>query len=607
MENVNDQIQKLKSQTESIVQLVDLGDVYLQKNDKLEARHYYQMAIEKYPQDPSGHAKMGAFTLLNGEAEEANSFYAQAVRLDSSNAENWLGYAKTHLSLNGLTRAEEYIEKALNLKPEDIEILFYAGVVKLQLHNLFYARKYLEQAVKDRNYKLYGKVKFYMSVLNAMQGRFDKALEDLGAIKDIADFNSINHPNGFAYQNNLAMVKLQLGNAETATSILKNIAENSSIKKASTWTNLGIVYWTQDKIPEATEAFEKAHSLDSEAWPWISELKDYVATGAEGLAKKLDGLMKENPDGQNIGIYLGCVIPNRFPFIDVATRHVLNAFKIGVKELEGAGCCPAPGVFRSFDIETWLTLAARNITISEDMNRDLMTMCNGCYGTLNDVNTELIHDKVKRDTVNSHLKKVGKEFKGSVAVKHILDVLYNDIGPKEIKKRIVHQFKGLKVAVHYGCHLLKPTHNKPWAESFEVPSFFDEIVELTGAKSVPYKEKLMCCGAGGGVRGSEKEISLDFTREKLENMRDAGIDIIVVCCPFCHLQFDLGQMEVSSIFKDQISGSFKYPVVYITQLLGLAMGLDPYVLGVLKTPKTKGLPPFNPMEPMFTKLIKKLE
>ncbi len=100
-----------------------------------------------------------------------------------------------------------------------------------------------------------------------------------------------------------------------------------------------------------------------------------------------------------------------------------------------------------------------------------------------------------------------------------------------------------------------------------------------------------------------KEVSVDFTREKLTNMRDAGVDAIVVCCPFCLLQLDLGQTEVNNLFKDQIGEPFQIPVIYITQLLGLAMGMDPYKLGFLKTPKVKGVPPYVPFESIFTQYL----
>ena len=85
------------------------------------------------------------------------------------------------------------------------------------------------------------------------------------------------------------------------------------------------------------------------------------------------------------------------------------------------------------------------------------------------------------------------------------------------------------------------------------------------------------------------------------NMRNAGVDAVVLCCPFCALQFDLGQTECNNTFKDQIGKLFQIPILYITQLLGLAMGMDPYKMGILKTPKVKGVPPYVPFEPIFTK------
>jgi len=375
---------------------------------------------------------------------------------------------------------------------------------------------------------------------------------------------------------------------------------------ASIWINLAMIYWSQDKTQQNLSALRNAYKIDPNSWPWIKELEEYLKTGQDGLKEKIQGLLKENPNGKNVAMFLGCVIPNRYPFIDAACRHVLNAVKVGVVELEGAGCCPAPGVFRSFDINTWRVLGARNITIAEDLERNMCIMCNGCYGTLNDVNTQLKEKKKKRDYVNDKLKEIGREFKGTINTDHILWTLYNDVGMKEIKNKIVNKLD-YNIAIHYGCHLLKPIHNKPWKDSFETPSFFDDIMELTGAKSIPHQDKMMCCGAGGGLRGSVKQVADDFTRDKMESYRSAGVDMVVDCCPFCHLQLDLGQVGINTDFKDKIEENFNLPVVYFTQLLGLGMGLDPYRLGLLRTPQPKGIPPFIPVVPIFTKFIDKID
>jgi heterodisulfide reductase subunit B len=303
------------------------------------------------------------------------------------------------------------------------------------------------------------------------------------------------------------------------------------------------------------------------------------------------------------GFFLGCVIPNRYPMIERSIRDVFDELGAELLDLLGASCCPAPGVFRAFHIPTWLVIAARNISLAEELGVSPLTGCNGCYGTLRDAWYDLEHNPEEKKHVNELLAKVGREYKGTFEPKHVVQALYLDMGLDYLKDRIKYKFKDLKVAVHYGCHIVKPSDKRPWKGEYEMPTFLDEIVEITGAKSIPYKDKFMCCGAGGAVRTAVREVAADFTREKLVNMRDAGADIIINCCPFCHLQLDLGQVEVNNYYKDIIGDPFKIPVIYITQLLGVAMGMDPNRLGLIKNHDLKGVSPFIPIEP-FLNMVK---
>ncbi|HSO25771.1 MAG TPA: CoB--CoM heterodisulfide reductase subunit B, partial [Methanobacteriaceae archaeon] len=225
------------------------------------------------------------------------------------------------------------------------------------------------------------------------------------------------------------------------------------------------------------------------------------------------------------------------------------------------------GVFGSFDKTTWAAIAARNITIAEDMGSDIMTECNGCFGSLFETNHMLKEDEEMKEKINTILAETGREFKGDINVRHFAEVLYNDVGLDKLAE-LVDQPLNLNVAVHYGCHFLKPSEEIQ-IDNAEKPTILDELVEVTGAKSVPYKDKMMCCGAGGGVRSRDIDVALDFTKEKLNNMKDAGVDAIVNVCPFCHLQFDVGQMEIKNKYGDE----FDIPVFHLAQLLGLAMGL----------------------------------
>ena len=270
-----------------------------------------------------------------------------------------------------------------------------------------------------------------------------------------------------------------------------------------------------------------------------------------------------------IAYFLGCIMPNRYPGIEKATRILFEALDIELKDMNGASCCPAPGVFGSFDEETWATIAARNLTLAEDMGADIMTECNGCFGSLFEANHMLKEDEDKRAKINENLSEIGREFKGTTNVKHLAQILRDDVGFEKISS-LIEKPLDLNVAVHYGCHFLKPTDEIGIEEQAENPTILDELVELTGAKSIEYKDKMMCCGAGGGVRSRDLDVTASYTKEKLDNMSKAGVDAIIDVCPFCHMQFDQGQTEVN----ERYGTDFAIPVFHLAQLYGLAMGLS---------------------------------
>jgi heterodisulfide reductase subunit B len=266
--------------------------------------------------------------------------------------------------------------------------------------------------------------------------------------------------------------------------------------------------------------------------------------------------------------FLGCIAPLRYPGIEKSTRKVAEALGIELVDLADASCCPAPGVIRSFDKKTWLAAAARNLALAEKEGLEIVTICNGCYGSLFDAAYELAEDAELLKSVNEILAEIGMEYKGTTKVRHFAEVLYNDVGVDAIKEKITKPLD-YQVAAFYGCHFLKPSKIKN-IDDPENPHILDDLIEATGAKSMPRKKKVLCCGSGGGVKAGFPNVAKAFTQTNLENMKESGAQFIVDVCPFCHLQFDLSQAELG----------FNIPVLHLSQLYGIAMGMSADELGL---------------------------
>lgn len=267
-----------------------------------------------------------------------------------------------------------------------------------------------------------------------------------------------------------------------------------------------------------------------------------------------------------LSLFPGCIAKNMYASIEKSTRFVFDA--LGVELLDHRyTCCPAPGVFRGYDINTWLALGARNLAEAERDHTDILTICNGCYGSLFESNHILQENSEKREEINNILKDVGKHYNGTVKVLHFVDVL-SQLHDKIVEKK-VYDLR-FKLAVHYGCHYLRPSHHHD-SINVEDPHIVEDILELVGCEPVNFKNRLSCCGAGGGVWSGDEEVALHVLEEKLTFMKEVEPDAILNICPFCHLQFDQGQKKLQS---------FQIPVLHLNQVLGLAFGERPKKLGI---------------------------
>ncbi len=269
--------------------------------------------------------------------------------------------------------------------------------------------------------------------------------------------------------------------------------------------------------------------------------------------------------------FLGCVMPMRYPGIESSTRETMKMLGVELVDVDGFSCCPAPGITRSLHSDTWLSVAAQNLVSAQEAKLDIVTVCNGCYGSLDEAAHVLNHDEKKRAEVNKILKKAGsKEYNGKTEVYHFAEILHKEVGVSKIASQVKHKQDNMKVAIHYGCHFLKPSAVRA-LDNPETPHLLEDLVEATGAKSVDYRHKQMCCGAGGGVRANTPDVALKMTEEKLNYLDEVEVDMILDVCPFCHLQYDRGQKDLGR--KKQ------YPVLHLSQFYGLAFGMDRRNLG----------------------------
>lgn len=260
-------------------------------------------------------------------------------------------------------------------------------------------------------------------------------------------------------------------------------------------------------------------------------------------------------------VFPGCLITMRYPFFESSSRDAAKEFGIELENSPGFVCCPDPVGLRSMEMTAWLAVAARNLAVAEEKGLPVASLCNGCFETLNSANRILKADPEKKAKVNALLKEAGREFRGGLEVKHLVQVLYERVGPEGIRKAIRRPLTGLTLATHPGCHGLRPSPLVQFDHPLE-PRVLDEMVMALGAKVRDYPEKMMCCGLP--IYNYDREISFGLARAKLRQLE--GVDGLVVTCPSCFMQFENAQL----IQRDESVAQI--PVYYYFELLAYALG-----------------------------------
>ena len=270
-------------------------------------------------------------------------------------------------------------------------------------------------------------------------------------------------------------------------------------------------------------------------------------------------------------LFLGCNIPARVKQYESASRAVLKRLGVGLVDIREFKCCGYP--LRNVDRKAFVLSSAENLALAEREGHDILVLCKCGFGTMMEAAHLLKEDPGLRKEINGLLAERGMEYEGRVRIRHLLSVLYQDVGIEALKKHISGSYKDLKIATHYGCHALRPSKVTQFDDPV-APIIFDELVNATGAKSVDWTSRLECCGAP--LIGINDDLSMKLTKRKLADAKRARADYMCTACPYCQIQFDaVQQVMVSHNGAQGHLASILYP-----QLLGLCMGIDKETLGI---------------------------
>ncbi|RLG49474.1 MAG: hypothetical protein DRN96_09535 [Thermoproteota archaeon] len=268
-------------------------------------------------------------------------------------------------------------------------------------------------------------------------------------------------------------------------------------------------------------------------------------------------------------IYPGCLASTELYACELSARRVLDALEVPYRDAEGLSCCGMP--VKSMSTLAWLYLSARNLALAEEHGGDLLTLCSVCDFHISEARRVLKHSRELRAKVEELLDQEGLRYAGRARAVSMLAVLAEAAESGKLAES--RGLSGLKVAAHYGCQTLRPS-DMPRPDHPEAPGRLEAIVKALGGEPVDYPEKLSCCG--GILVYTRREAALTLAGEKVAAAQERGADLIVTPCPHCMKMLDQSQKAAAGVVGKPLST----PVLYATQLVGLALGLSEEELGL---------------------------
>ena len=269
----------------------------------------------------------------------------------------------------------------------------------------------------------------------------------------------------------------------------------------------------------------------------------------------------------------GCSLEKMASSYHVSAVETTHKLGVGLRELEDWNCCGATTYFHVDELLAY-TLTARNLAMAEKEGLDLVAPCSACYKNSYFTNAYLKEDPDLADHINFALEEDNLQFSGNIEVRHLIEVYVNEVGLEEVKSQVSSPLEGLRVAPYYGCQIVRPRKN---SEDVEQPQFFEDLLSAIGADPIDYNPlKVHCCG--GSLILTSRRAALSMVRNLLQSAIASGAAVIATACPLCQVNLECYQNQVNQDFGTELS----IPVMYFTQLVGLAMGIAPEKLGIGK-------------------------
>lgn len=272
-------------------------------------------------------------------------------------------------------------------------------------------------------------------------------------------------------------------------------------------------------------------------------------------------------------LYPGCSLETGGIEYGMSSHAVAHALGIEFIEVPDWNCCGASSAHMTDHLLS-LALPARVLALAETLPvTEMVAPCAACHQRFAAVEYELSRDEELKQKVNSLLE---RPYTGKVKLRSYLDVFANPETLEEIRKKVKRSLKGLKVACYYGCLFVKPPKIVKFVDDPENPQAMDNIMRAIGAEPVPWPYKTECCGASLGM--TNEDVCTKLCNDILRVAKDSGADCIVTACPLCQQNLDMRQISVEKKYGTQ----YRMPIPFFTQLIGLALDLDPKTLGFKK-------------------------